>query len=258
LRLLALRKMSATSAGSKDTSQAQCPKPPWELTAALAVRNGGAIFPDADELTLGEYLSRWLETSVRGSVKAITYEHYARMVRNHVAPALGHIRLAKLTPGHLQSFYQSRLADGLAPGSVRQQHAILYRALSQAQRWRLVRENVAAATDPPKPRPKEMRPLDADQAKRLLDAARGERFEAVFVVALTTGARIGEILALRWEDVDLASPGGTLRIARTLSEAKGGPRFTTPESGKAHSVRLTALAVEAARGATTASSSQRA
>jgi integrase len=105
-----------------------------KLTAALAARNGGAIFTDADELTLSEYLSRWLETIVRGSVKAITYEHYARMVRVYVAPALGHIRLAKLTPGHLQSFYQSRLANGLAPGSVRQQHAILYRALSQAQR----------------------------------------------------------------------------------------------------------------------------
>jgi integrase len=110
-----------------------------------------------------------------------------------------------------------------------------------------VRENVAAATDPPKPRPKEMRPLDADQARRLLDTASeaGERFEAVFVLALTTGVRIGEIFALRWEDVDLAS--GTLRIARTLSEAKGGPRFTTPKSGKGRSVRLTALAVDALR-----------
>jgi integrase len=214
-----------------------------KLTSALAARNGGALFTDADELSLGEYIAGWLETSVKGSVKAISYEQYARMVRVHVAPALGHIKLVKLTPGHLQSFYQSKLADGMAPGSVRQLHTIVHRALSQAHKWRLVHENVAAATDPPKPQPKEIRPLDADQAMRLLDATRGTRFGAAFVLALTTGARIGEILALHWDDAE--PDRATMRIARTLSEAKGGPRFTTPKSGKGRSVKLTALAVEA-------------
>jgi integrase len=78
---------------------------------------------------------------------------------------------------------------------------------------------------------------------RLLDATRGTRFGAAFVLALTTGARIGEILALHWDDAE--PDRATMRIARTLSEAKGGPRFTTPKSGKGRSVKLTALAVEA-------------
>lgn len=126
------------------------------LAKALPERDRGLIF-DTDNLTLGEYLERWLETSVKGSVKPITYEGYERMARVHITPALGRIKLKKLTPAHLQGFYHEKLTAGLAPSSVRYIHATLHRALKQAHRWRLVGENVASATDPPKPRPKEIR-----------------------------------------------------------------------------------------------------
>jgi integrase len=108
-----------------------------------------------------------------------------------------------------------------------------------------VPENVAAATTPPKPQPKEIRPLDSEQAKTLLEAARGERLEALFVVAVTGGLRIGELLGLRWEDIDLER--GAMRVARTLSGAKSGPRFTTPKNGKGRTIMLTRQAVEALR-----------
>jgi integrase len=89
---------------------------------------------DGDTVSLREHLERWLETSVRGSVKPSSYEGYERMCRVHIAPALGKVKLSKLTPAHLQGFYQKKLNDGLAPGSVRYMHATLHKSLKQAHR----------------------------------------------------------------------------------------------------------------------------
>jgi integrase len=200
-----------------------------KLTKAKADRDGSLIF-DADNLKVDRYLQRWLNDSAKCSVKPVTFENYERLVRNHIAPGLGRVKLTKLSPAHVQGFYQESLDAGLSPTSVRQMHAILHRALRQAHRWRLVRENVAAATDPPKPRGDEIRPLDAAQPKAFLAGARDERLEALYVLAVTAGLRIGELLGLRWDDVDLGH--GTLRVQRTLSAAKSGPKLTTPKNGK--------------------------
>ena len=214
-----------------------------KLTEGLADRDKGLSY-DGDTVSLREHLDRWLDTSVKGSVKPITYEAYERMCRVHIKPSnIGKVKLSKLTPGHLQRFYQEKLSDGLAPASVRYMHATLHRSLKQAHRWRLVRENVAAATDPPIPQPEEIRPLTAEQVKALLSDARGERLEALFVVAVSTGCRIMEICALQWSDLDMESR--TLRVRRTLSRAKNGPRYTTPKNGKGRNIKLTVMAVEA-------------
>ncbi len=129
----------------------------------------------------------------------------------------------------MQSLYDEK-RRAMSPASVQLIHAVLTRALSQAQRWRLVNENVATLTTRPKRGAEEIRPLDASQARALLDAASGHRLEAVFILALTTGARIGELLGLRWSDLD--AEAGVLRIERTRSAAKEGPRFTTPKGGR--------------------------
>jgi integrase len=213
-----------------------------KVRRALAKADSGLAF-DADKITVGDYLKRWLNDTVKNSVKPITYESYQRQVRVHISPALGHVKLGKLTPTHVQGLYSQKLDAGMAPSSVRYIHAVLHRALGQANKWRLVPDNVAAATTPPKPQPKEMNPLDNEEVKRLLEAAHGERLEALFVVAVTAGLRIGELLGLRWEDIDLER--GTMRVARTLSRAKSGPRFTTPKNGKGRAIALTRQAVEA-------------
>ncbi len=129
-----------------------------KLTEAMAARDKGLIF-DAENQTLGEYMDRWLNGSVKSSVKPVTFENYERLVRNHIASCLGHIKLKTLTAAHVQGFYQERQDVGLSPASVRYMHAILHRALKQAHKWRLANENVASATDPPKPQPEEIRPL---------------------------------------------------------------------------------------------------
>ena len=109
-----------------------------KLTKAKADRNDGLIF-DAGNQTLSAYLERWLNNSVKGSVKPVTYENYERLIRNHIAPALGRMKLKALSPAHVQSFYQHKLDAGLSPSSVRYMHAVLHRALKQAHRWRLVK-----------------------------------------------------------------------------------------------------------------------
>jgi integrase len=121
----------------------------------------------------------------------------------------------------------------------------LSRALDQAVKWETVPRNVCKATAPPKPDSEEIKPLDAAQARQILRTAGGDRLEALYVLAVTAGSRIGELLGLRWQDVDLEATGATLRVRRTKSTAKSGPTFTTPKNGKGRSMKLTRHAVEA-------------
>jgi integrase len=188
-------------------------------------------------------------------VKPTTYESYERMIGNHIKPALGNRKLKNLAPDHVQYFYQKKLDSGLAPGTVRLMHGILHKALEQAVRWGIVPRNVCNATTPPKPNPEEIRPLDAEQARRLLEASCGNRLEALYVLAVTAGLRIGELLGLKWEDIDLDAE--TLHVRRTRSQGKAGPTFTTPKNGKGRSIRLTGRAVEALKAHKAAQNAER-
>jgi integrase len=215
------------------------------LRKATVDRDGGLVF-EVENITLAEYLDRWLNGPVKTkNLKAITYEQYQRQVRVHIVPSLGRVKLRNLSPELVQDLYDSKIAAGLKPASVRYIHAVLHNALEHAHKRRLIPENVASKTEPPKVRPPEIQPLDAEQTRTLLDAARTEPLGSLYVVAVTSGLRIGELLALRWMDVDLEQ--GVMRVSRTLSRAKGGPRFTTPKNGKGRPVTLTREAVEALR-----------
>jgi integrase len=215
-----------------------------KLTKALADRDIGLVL-EGENRTLAAFLDGWLDGTVKGSVKATTYESYERLIRCHIKPELGRHKLKTLGPDHVQALYQRKLDSGLAPGTVRQIHSVLSRALDQAVKWGIVPRNVCKASTPPKPVAEEIKPLDAEQARQLLRTAGGDRFEALYVLAVTAGLRIGELLALRWQDVDLEASGATLRIRRTKSTAKSGPVFTTPKNGKGRSITLTRHAVEA-------------
>jgi integrase len=216
-----------------------------KLAKALADREGGFIF-DAGNQTVSEYLERWLADSVKGSVKPSTYESYKWLVRRHIIPTLGRVKLASLNAAHLQGFYSSKLEQGLSPRSVQYMHAVMRRALKQALRWGLVPRNVSEAVDPPRPHKKEIRPLSRDEARRLLEAARGDRLEALYVLAVHCGLRQGELLGLRWEDVDLDA--ATLRVRRSLNTAREGPRFIPPKTARGRrTVKLNRPAVEALR-----------
>ncbi|MDQ4000206.1 MAG: site-specific integrase [Actinomycetota bacterium] len=216
-----------------------------KLIDALSNRNQGLIF-DADNMNIGQYLGRWLADSVRDTVRSTTFERYEQMVRLHIRPVLGKTKLKSLTPAHVRGLYRERLDAGLSRRTVQYVHVTLHKALKQAVMDGLIPRNATEAVRPPQVRREEMRPLAPEQVKVLLEAARGERLEALYVLAVTTGLRQGELLGLKWEDVDLED--GTLRVRRTLVTAKGGPQLTTPKTkGSRRTVRLTQSTVNALR-----------
>ena len=214
-----------------------------KLTKAMADRDSGLVF-DADALKVGEYLERWLADSVRDTVRPTTFERYEQMVRLHIRPVLGKLKVKNVTPAHVRGLYREKLGAGLSPRTVQYIHVTLHKALKQAVMDGLIPRNATEAVKPPQVRREEMQPLTPEQVKALLQAARGDRLEALYVLAVTTGLRQGELLGLKWEDVDLEAQ--TLRVCRTLTTAKGGPQLTTPKTkGSRRTVRLTQSAVNA-------------
>src|SRR5919107_500345 len=143
---------------------------------------------------------------------------YKLQIREHIIPAFGTMRLSKLDTPNIQALYSAKLCDGLKPSSVRYIHAVLHRALSKAVELRLIARNPASSADPPKVRHDEITPLDNDQTREFLDATRGQKHEALYVLSLTCGLRMGESLGLRWSDIDLE--GGTLRVNRQLQRIR--------------------------------------
>jgi integrase len=225
-----------------------------KLVKALADRDRGLVFQGENQ-KLATFLDHWLNGSIKGYVKPSTFESYERMIRNHIEPVLGHRKLKALAPDHVQYFYQSKLDDGLASGTVRLMHGILHKALEQAVKWGAVPRNICKAVTPPKPNPEEIHPLDAEQAKRLLEEARGNRLQALYVLAVMAGLRVGELLGLKWEDADLDTK--TLHVRRTRSQARTGPTFTIPKNGKGRSIKLTQRAVETLKAHKAAQNSER-
>ena len=214
-----------------------------KLAKAMADRDGGLIF-DAGILTVGDYLDRWLSNSVKDTVRVRTYERYEEILRLHVKPALGRLKLKALTPAHAQDFYRDRLDNGFSPATVQKIHVILHKALSQAVSWSLVPRNAGEAVRAPRPAPKELQPLSPDEARGLLETAGGDRLEALYVLAIHTGMRQGELLGLKWENVDLAA--NAIRVRHTLLRTKGRVILGEPKTKKSRrTVHLTGAASRA-------------
>lgn len=204
-------------------------------------RDSGLVL-DAGSLTLGEYMDRWLETSVDGSVRESTRESYGHQVGRYIVPAIGSVKLKKLSAMHVQGMYRSMLDRGLSSRTVQYTHAVSHRALKQAVRWGLVLHNVSEDVDRPRLPREEIRPLDRTRARCLLEVAEGDRFEALYVLAVHTGMRPGELLGLKWEDLDLDANGGSLRMYRALSDGK----LTAPKTKRSRRrIDLSAASVTA-------------
>jgi integrase len=217
-----------------------------KLAEAMGDAAKGIYFDDENQ-TVAQYMERWLEDSARGDLGHRAYHNYRLQIRRHISPAFARLRLSKLTAAHIQSLYAAKLRGGLKPSSVRYIHAVLHRALEQAVRFNLIPFNPAARVDPPKVRQEEITPLDAEQARTLLHAARGDRFETLYVLSLTVGLRMGEALGLRWSDTDLDA--NTLRVSRQLQRVRdgGGLVFGEPKNASRRTLDLPQRAVEALR-----------
>lgn len=215
-----------------------------KLATAVKARHDGLPIP-AEKQTVAQFLSEWLQ-STRPALRYRTWQRYEELVRLHALPTVGRLSLARLEPGHLQRLYGERLSAGQSPASVQRLHAVLHRALRDAQRWGLVARNVAALVERPRASRREMMALDPEQARSLMNAAAGERLEALYVLALTTSMRQGELLALRWPDVDLDR--GALQVRGSLQRLPDGLTIVEPKTANSRrQVALTRAAVEVLR-----------
>lgn len=158
----------------------------------------------ASAATVGDLLDRWL-ANVGSTLSPRTLQGYRRVTDQRLVPALGGMRLSKLNAAHLDRLYRSLSAEGLAPASVRAVHAVLSSALNQAVRWGWIGENVADRATPPPARRARLDPPDPTTVIALIEAAKRSRYPELglfFHVAAVTGARRGELVALRWSSID--------------------------------------------------------
>ncbi|MDA1010641.1 MAG: tyrosine-type recombinase/integrase [Chloroflexi bacterium] len=216
-----------------------------KLSTAQADLAKGLPLP-SERLTVAAFLDRWLEDA-RSTIRETTYDGYESTLRLHAKPEIGRIALSRLGPQDLAALYRKLLTEGLSPRSVRLAHAVLHRALRQAERWGLIARNPAGLVDAPRPSNTIMSPLTPDEIRRLLRAAAGDRFEALYVLAVTTGLRSGELRGLRWQDVNLVA--GTLQVRQQVQRTAKGWAFVEPKTGAGRrGVTLPTVAVGALRG----------
>jgi integrase len=219
-----------------------------QLNTALHQQQQGTLVTTPQQ-KVEQFLVHCLEDVHKHSVRPRTYERYEAIIRLHLVPGLGPHPLQKLSPQHLQAFYSKKLDEGLSPTMVLSFHKMLHLALDKTVQWGLVPRNVCDAVEPPHVKRYEIQPLNSEQIQQFLTAARGHRLEALFVLALATGMRRGELLALKWRDINFAT--GTLRVRRILTHmpaklnGKGGYVEAEPKTEKSRrSITLAPFALE--------------
>ncbi|MEX0782130.1 MAG: tyrosine-type recombinase/integrase [Dehalococcoidia bacterium] len=211
-----------------------------------------------DRMTVEHHLSAWL-ASIEGSVRPNTFKRYQDVVRVHLIPSLGKHRLVQLTPQHVEAMLRAKQAEQrprralrkgrtrpLTPRTCQEIRTVLGTALRKAQRWGLIDRNAASLAEGPRVPHQEIQPLIIDDAREFLSTVRGNRLHALYTVAITCGLRQGEILGLRWEDIDLEN--GVLHVRRALQRVDGDSRLVETKTERSRrSVSLPALTVTALR-----------
>jgi integrase len=203
----------------------------------------GITTTKSDRLTLGAYLDSWVAIKKPEMEYSawLRYEQYSRL---HIKPALGRVPLLKLSAHQLSTLYARKLEEGLAANTVRHLHACLHAALEDALMHDQVIRNVADLVRPPKAPHLDMQTYTPEQANRLLDAAQGDRLEAMYVLMLTSACRLGELLGLRWTALDLDRAEMQISMAlKDVSSRRTLGRPKTPRSRR--TIPLTPRAIEA-------------
>jgi integrase len=198
------------------------------LQRALREAQDG-VQPGLRRETVAAYLAAWLE-AVEPTVRPSTLRRYHQLVRYQLIPNLGRTPLSRLTPGDVEAMLRKLSADGLSDRTVHHARAVLRTALARAVRHGLVARNAAALAQGPRVEHREVRALSPDEVRRFLTAVRGHRHEALFTVAVATGMRQGELLGLRWSDVDHV--GGTLSVRHALQWIEREARLVEPKTAR--------------------------
>lgn len=207
------------------------------LTELQYQRNRGTL-PKPGKETVAEYLTRWI-AGYGGNLSPYTTQGYRDLIRLYLAPAFSKTPLTQLGPQEIQAFYSAKLSSGLSSTTVNHIHTCLHKALRQAATWGLIPRNPADAglVTPPRIRKIDMVTMAEDDVYRFLEAARSTDYHALFTTVLMTGARRGELLALRWSDVDL--PRAEIHINRNVLRLKDHTLiYKAPKTRKGRPVAL--------------------
>src|SRR3954447_17703799 len=219
-----------------------------EVRALEAKRDAGMVEAAGKAPTVGDWLEHWLENIAARKVRARTLESYRSTIRLHLRPGIGHHRLDRLQPEHLERLYAALADKGLSSASILRVHRVLSRALRVAFQRGKVARIVATLVDPPVvKRPEAALPLSTTEARAVMAAAQAHRNAARWTVALAMGLRQSEALGLRWADVDLET--GTLSVRRGLHRVAGhGLVYEEPKADRSRrTLALPAPLVEALR-----------
>lgn len=198
--------------------------------ARLRLDAGDITAVDDQRLTVATFMTKWLSDAVLPSRRARTHQLYSDMNRLYIEPNIGGTRLSKLMPLHVQGLYSQLERDKKSARLRQLVHGTLRNALGQALRWGLIARNPCDAVEKPRASRPTMTVLDAKQVAALLKAARGDRLEALYVLALATGLRRGELLALQWKDIDFDDHA--LMVNRTLVDLSGKLDVAEPKTAK--------------------------
>ncbi|TPK90554.1 MULTISPECIES: site-specific integrase [unclassified Mesorhizobium] len=222
--------------GTKRQAQEECAR------LVAEIKNGRYVEPTKQ--TIAEFLDEWLDF-IKPSVAPKTHERYAEILQKGVAPLLGNVTLAKLKTDRIDGALAKALTEGrrdgkggLSPRTVHHMRRVLIKALSQALTWERLSRNPATATTPPKVERKKMLAYDAAQTAELIEAIRPTRMFIPTLLAVMCGLRRGEILALRWRNVELGDNLRQLSIVESAEQTKEGVRYKEPKSGRARTVAL--------------------
>jgi integrase len=222
--------------GTKRQAQEECAR------LITEIKNGHYVEPTKQ--TIAEFLDEWLDF-IKPSVALKTHERYAEILQKGVAPLLGDVTLAKLKTDRIDGAFAKALTagrrdgkGGLSPRTVHHMRRVLIKALSQAVTWERLSRNPATATTPPKVERKKMLAYDAAQTAELIEAIRPTRMFIPTLLAVMCGLRRGEILALRWRNVELGDNLRQLSIVESAEQTKEGVRYKEPKSGRARTVAM--------------------
>lgn len=203
------------------------------LKQTISQIDSGLNFQGAQYIT-SDYLQDWLVTK-KNHIRPNTLKQYEQVIKQHIDPVIGSIKLRDLTPIMLQKFYNRKLENGTSENTVALIHRVLRCALRQAYMMGLIVRNPLISIRCPKPTRKEMKILNEAQVRNLLLASKGTNLEALLHLAVTTGLRMGEIIGLKWEDLEMNS--ATLKVQRQVQREKGrGLVFSQPKSLKSRRV----------------------
>ncbi|MCE5200530.1 MAG: site-specific integrase [Armatimonadota bacterium] len=220
-----------------------------ELTRILRELDQGTYI-ESKKMTVAEFLRKWLTDYASGRAGS-TYERYVGIVEQHLIPALGHIELSKLQPNVVQKYYNDELKSGrvkrvlkngevkgggLSARSVQQHHAVLRKALKCAVRWGMVGRNICDMVDAPKVERKEAEAFTEAEVRALLGATDGTPHGPIILIAVATGMRLGEILALTWGDIDTVN--SAISVTKSVEQIKTGLRIKETKTGSSYSVTV--------------------